>query len=44
MNRAGVQLILNAMKRYEDDIGVVDYSGSALANILREVEGTLVTT
>lgn len=39
VNRAGVQLILNSMDRYPDDIGVIDYSGSALANILREVEG-----
>jgi hypothetical protein len=39
VNRAGVQLILNSMARYPEDIGVIDYSGSALANILREIEG-----
>lgn len=38
VDSAGIQQILSAMERYPNDVGVIDYSGSALANILREVE------
>eukprot|EP01125_Pyxidicula_operculata_P021112 TRINITY_DN8010_c0_g1_i2.p1 TRINITY_DN8010_c0_g1~~TRINITY_DN8010_c0_g1_i2.p1 ORF type:complete len:254 (-),score=25.54 TRINITY_DN8010_c0_g1_i2:66-794(-) len=42
LNQGGINLILNSIDRYPEDVPVLDYSASAIANIIREINGMLI--